>query len=256
MKLKHEQFPSATILAVRSRKCILPWRRLQVLSLDFWRDLVNIAVSEQTLLSARQIAIGVFLDHRILTEGACRGQRMKSDVARPNPALPAARLPVRVGRRNFRPDTRSTLAPGGAREGQRRTSSVNLPVASSWQTIAFALSGCPPDRAGRPSRVLVSCQGGRASFSQKADKSLVTSDPPGSPVSVDGVSRGSTPFSVALRPGLHEIGVGAGAQSRGQEYQRHEWRERVALFSSCPKGRNLKPCQLPQRLVVSKWPQA
>jgi hypothetical protein len=53
---------------------------------------------------------------------------------------------------------------------------------------------------------------GRTAAAPEKGSIAVTSDPSGSPVSVDGVSQGTTPFSMMLRPGLHEIGVGAGAQ--------------------------------------------
>lgn len=45
---------------------------------------------------------------------------------------------------------------------------------------------------------------------------MVTSVPLASPVSIDGVSRGSTPVTVALPPGPHRIEVGAGPQIRTQ----------------------------------------
>ena len=57
---------------------------------------------------------------------------------------------------------------------------------------------------------------GRAAAEPENGTVLVTSNPPGSPVSIDGVLRGTTPFSMAMKPGLHEIGVGEGAQLRSQ----------------------------------------
>jgi hypothetical protein len=57
---------------------------------------------------------------------------------------------------------------------------------------------------------------GRAAAEPESGSVAVTSDPSGSPVLVDGVLRGTTPFGVALKPGLHEISVGAGAQLRSQ----------------------------------------
>jgi hypothetical protein len=56
----------------------------------------------------------------------------------------------------------------------------------------------------------------RAAAEPESGSVAVTSEPSGSPVLIDGVSRGSTPFSVALRPGLHQIGVGSGEQLRIQ----------------------------------------
>jgi hypothetical protein len=53
----------------------------------------------------------------------------------------------------------------------------------------------------------------RAASEPESELVAVSSDPSGSPVWVDGVSRGTTPLNVALRPGIHEIAVGAGAQS-------------------------------------------
>ena len=85
---------------------------------------------------------------------------------------------------------------------------------SRWRTIALPLLA-----------VVVIAEGGvlaywlvawRAATEPESGSVAVTSDPSGSPVLVDGVSRGATPFSVALRPGLHEIGVGSGEQLRIQ----------------------------------------
>jgi len=56
----------------------------------------------------------------------------------------------------------------------------------------------------------------RAAAEPESGSVAVTSDPSGSPVSVDGVSRGMTPFSMVLKPGPHEVAVGAGAQLRSQ----------------------------------------
>ena len=44
----------------------------------------------------------------------------------------------------------------------------------------------------------------------------VTSEPSGSPVLVDGVARGVTPFTLSLQPGSHRVEVGAGTQARSQ----------------------------------------
>jgi hypothetical protein len=53
---------------------------------------------------------------------------------------------------------------------------------------------------------------GRTAAAPDRGSIAVTSDPSGSPVSVDGVSQGTTPFSMMLSPGPHDIAVGAGAQ--------------------------------------------
>ena len=110
-------------------------------------------------------------------------------------------------------DTPTALAPGGGHAAKDEPA-VKPASRSSWRTIALPLLA-----------VVVIAQGGllaywfvagRAAAEPESGSVAVTSDPSGSPVSVDGVSRGTTPFSVALRPGLHEIGVGAGAQLRSQ----------------------------------------
>ncbi len=45
----------------------------------------------------------------------------------------------------------------------------------------------------------------------------VTSEPSGSPVTIDGTARGITPLMLALAPGSHRIDVGAGPELRSQE---------------------------------------
>ena len=45
----------------------------------------------------------------------------------------------------------------------------------------------------------------------------VTSQPSGSPVTIDGAARGTTPLTLALTPGSHRIDVGAGSELRGQD---------------------------------------
>ena len=85
---------------------------------------------------------------------------------------------------------------------------------STWRTIALPLLA-----------VVTLAQGGLLAYwfvagqgaSEPAGGSVaVTSEPSGSPVSVDGVSRGMTPFSMTLKPGLHQITVGEGAQTKSQ----------------------------------------
>ena len=110
-------------------------------------------------------------------------------------------------------DTSTALALSGGHAAKHEPA-VKPASRSSWGTIALPLLA-----------VVVIAQGGllaywfvagRAAAEPESGSVAVTSDPSGSPVSVDGVLRGTTPFSVALRPGLHEIGVGAGAQLRSQ----------------------------------------
>ena len=102
-----------------------------------------------------------------------------------------------------------------------------------WRTIALPLLA-----------VVVIAQGGllaywfvsgRAAAEPESGSVAITSDPSGSPVSVDGVPRGTTPFSVALRPGPHEIGVGAGAQFRSQSVNVTS-RGDASIFVELPRG--------------------
>lgn len=84
---------------------------------------------------------------------------------------------------------------------------------SSWRAIALPLLTVVVIAEG--GLLAYWFAGGRAAEPQSGSVA-VTSDPSGSPVTVDGVSRGTTPFSVALKPGVHEIAVGAGEQLRSQ----------------------------------------
>lgn len=110
-------------------------------------------------------------------------------------------------------DTPTALAPGGGHAAKDKP--AGKPASRSrWRTIALPLLAVVVfAQGGLLAYWLV---GGRAAAEPESGSVAVTSDPLGSPVSVDGVLRGTTPFSVALRPGLHEIGVGAGAQLRSQ----------------------------------------
>ncbi len=109
-------------------------------------------------------------------------------------------------------DTPSALALRGGHAAKDEPA-VKPASRSSWRTIAFSLLA-----------VVAIAQGGLLAYWFVAGAAAepesgsvgVTSDPSGSPVTIDGVSRGTTPFSVALRPGRHEIGVGAGEQLRSQ----------------------------------------
>ena len=110
-------------------------------------------------------------------------------------------------------DTRTARAPGGAHAAKDEPA-VKPASRSRWRTFALPLLA-----------VVVIAEGGflaywsvmgRAAAAPESGSVAVTSDPSGSPVSVDGILRGTTPFSMAVRPGLHEIAVGAGAQLRSQ----------------------------------------
>lgn len=110
-------------------------------------------------------------------------------------------------------DVPTALVPGRS-HAARDKPTVKPASRSSWRTIALPLLA-----------VVVIAQGGllgywfgtgRGAAEPESGSVAVTSDPSGAPVSVDGVSRGATPFSVALKPGLHEISVGAGEQLRSQ----------------------------------------
>jgi serine/threonine-protein kinase len=93
-----------------------------------------------------------------------------------------------------------------------KTDAVATPAnRSKWRTIALPLLGA-----------VVIAQGGLLAYWVMAGSAAepesgsvaVLSDPSGALVSVNGVARGATPFSVALKPGEHEISVGAGDQMR------------------------------------------
>ena len=129
-------------------------------------------------------------------------------------------------------DTPSALAPRGGHAAKDEPA-VKPASRSSWRTIALSLLA-----------VVVIAQGGllaywfvagRAAAEPESGSVAVTSDPSGSPVSVDGVSRGTTPFSVALRPGPHEIGVGAGEQLRSQSVNVTNGGN-ASIFFELPRG--------------------
>lgn len=110
-------------------------------------------------------------------------------------------------------DPPTALAPGVGHAAKNEPA-VKPASRSGWRTIALPLLA-----------VVVIAQGvllaywfvaWRAAAEPESGSVAVTSEPSGSPVLIDGVSRGSTPFSVALRPGLHQIGVGSGEQLRIQ----------------------------------------
>jgi serine/threonine-protein kinase len=110
-------------------------------------------------------------------------------------------------------DAPTDLAPGRS-HGAKDKPTEKPATRSSWRTIALPLLA-----------VVVSAQGGllgywfltgRAAAEPESGSVAVTSDPPGAPVLVDGVSRGATPFSIALKPGPHKISVGTREQLQSQ----------------------------------------
>ena len=110
-------------------------------------------------------------------------------------------------------DTPSALALRGG-HAAKNEAAVKPASRSSWRTIAFSLLAVVAIAQG--GLLAYWFVAGRAAADPESGSVGITSDPSGSPVTIDGVSRGATPFSVALRPGLHEISVGAGAQLRSQ----------------------------------------
>ena len=109
-------------------------------------------------------------------------------------------------------DTSSALA--SSRDHAAKDEPVVKPASRSrWRTIASLLIVLAIAQGGFLAYWYVA---GRAAAEPESGSVTITSDPPGAPVLIDGVARGATPFSVALRPGFHEIGVGAGAQLRIQ----------------------------------------
>ena len=129
-------------------------------------------------------------------------------------------------------DTPSALAPSGG-DAAKDEPAVEPASRFSWRTIALPLLAII---------VIAQCGllaywfvAGRAAAEPESGSVAVTSDPSGSPVSVDGVSRGTTPFSVALKPGLHEIGVGAGAQLRSQSVNVTNGGD-TRIFFELPRG--------------------
>ena len=110
-------------------------------------------------------------------------------------------------------ETPNALAPPGGHAAKNEPA-VKPASRSSWRTIALSvLAVVAIAQCGLLAYWLVA---GRAAAEPQSGSVGVTSDPSGSPVTIDGVLRGATPFSVALRPGRHEIGVGAGEQLRSQ----------------------------------------
>ena len=110
-------------------------------------------------------------------------------------------------------DAPSALALRGG-HAAKNEAAVKPASRSSWRTIAFSLLAVVAIAQG--GLLAYWFVAGRAAADPESGSVGITSDPSGSPVTIDGVSRGATPFSVALRPGLHEISVGAGAQLRSQ----------------------------------------
>ena len=108
--------------------------------------------------------------------------------------------------------TSTALAPGG--HAAKDKPAVKPASRSTWRTIALPLLAVVAIAQG--GLLTYGFVAGRAAAVPESGSVAVTSDPLGSPVSIDGVARGMTPFSMALSPGLHEISVGAGAQVHTQ----------------------------------------
>ncbi len=82
---------------------------------------------------------------------------------------------------------------------------------STWRAIAVpVLAAVAIAQGGLLAYWLVA---GRTAAAPDSGSIAVTSDPSGAPVSVNGVPQGTTPFSMMLKPGLHDIAVGTGAQA-------------------------------------------
>lgn len=93
---------------------------------------------------------------------------------------------------------------------------VPPPVAPrfSWRNVALALLALIVlAQAGFMTFWLMSA---RAAPVPQTGSVVVTSAPVASPVLIDGIPRGVTPFTVSLPPGAHRIDVGDGAQMRTQ----------------------------------------
>jgi len=99
------------------------------------------------------------------------------------------------------------------------TDAAKAPVASKrvgWRNVALAVLA-----------LVVLVQGGLMAFwmitgalavtGSNTGSVTVTSQPSGSPVTIDGAARGATPLTLALAPGSHRIDVGAGPELRGQD---------------------------------------
>jgi hypothetical protein len=110
-------------------------------------------------------------------------------------------------------DTPSALAPGRG-HATRDEPALKPASRSSWRTIAFPLLAVVAIAQG--GLLAYWFVAGRPAAEPESGSVTITSDPSGSPVLVDGVLRGATPFSVALRPGRHDIGVGTGAKLSSQ----------------------------------------
>lgn len=129
-------------------------------------------------------------------------------------------------------DTQTARAPGGGHAAKDEPA-VKPASRSSWRTIALPLLA-----------IVVIAEGGLLAYwfvagpaaaTPESGSVAIASDPSGSPVSVDGVLRGTTPFSVALRPGLHEISVGAGEQLRTQSVDVTNGGD-ARIFFELPRG--------------------
>jgi hypothetical protein len=140
-------------------------------------------------------------------------------------------------------DTPSAVNPRGARADDELA--VKPAGRSSWRTIAFSLLAVVAIAQG--GLLAYWFVAGRAAAEPQSGSVAVTSDPAGSPVTIDGVARGSTPFSVALRPGRHEISVGAGEQLRSQTINVANG-ENASIFFELPGG--AEPAPVPIEAAV------
>ncbi len=181
-------------------------------------------------MSARQLLTGLYLDHRILTEGHCRGQRIKSVVARPNPSPPAPRFPVGAGRRDRRYPDRPC-----SERWPRRQARTGCETCQSLQLAnhRIAIAGCCRHRAGRPSRVLVGRGAGNGRARKRIGRRHFGS------VRLAGHGRWSFARHDAIQRGA-EAGPPCNRRWRGRavtqpECQRHRWRGREDLFRAAPR---------------------
>lgn len=143
----------------------------------------------------------------------------------------------RPGSRGFRlvsadgtADTPSAVAAG---RGHTAKDEPVVKPASRWRTIALPLLAVVALAQG--SLLAYWLVTGRAAAEPQSGSVAITSDPSGSPVWVDGVLRGTTPFSVALRPGLHDIGVGAGEKLSSQRINVTNGGD-ASIFVELPRG--------------------
>ena len=101
----------------------------------------------------------------------------------------------------------------------RETSTVEItsrPKVRNWRNIVLALLGIAVLGQGALMAYWTMTRGGLAAITRQTGNVTVTSEPVGSPVSIDGAVRGQTPLTVALEAGAHSVVVGTGALARSQ----------------------------------------